>query len=99
RVRGFDRQGDAADQAAAANGCQERVEMRQVLDDLEADRALPRDDQWIVIGMDEDQVLRLGHLPRIDRGGIDRVALQLDLGAEACRTLDLGEGRAFRHYD
>ena len=50
---------DAGDQPAAADRNHQRVELRHGLEHFERDRALPCDDQGIVIGMDHGEVVLL----------------------------------------
>ena len=80
-------------------GIDQEVEIGIVLQDLEADGALAGDDVGIVVGMHEHQVLLGRQLARVDRGGVDAVAVQDHARAEARGALDLGEGRPLRHHD
>ena len=65
RPQRLDRRRDAARQPAAADGQEDGREVGQVLDQLEADRALSRDDPVVVVGRDDGQPPvrgdRLGH--------------------------------------
>ncbi len=67
---------DPGNQSAAANRHDDRVEIRQVGEELERDGALTRDDHWIVIGVYENQPLVAGQ--RVGRlaGGDEAVALE-----------------------
>ena len=49
---------DAGDQAAAADRHHQRVELRAPLEHLERHRALPGDDRFVVVGMDEGEAAR-----------------------------------------
>ena len=55
RPERLDRDGDAARQPAAADRHEDRREVRQVLDHLEPDRALPGDDPVVVERRDDDE--------------------------------------------
>ena len=59
RVDLLHRHGDAADEPAAADGHDHRLEVRVLLEQLEPDRALPRHDRVVVEGVDEGEPLRL----------------------------------------
>ena len=54
RTKGPQRGGDAAGEPAAAERDDDRVHVREVLEDLEADRAVSGDDGRIADGMDEE---------------------------------------------
>ena len=73
------RDGDAGDQAAAADRDDQHVEIGRVLEHFERDRALPGDDVRIVIGMHPDQVAlaRLGLGARLRLA--ERLAVEHDL--------------------
>ena len=94
------RDGDAGDQAAAADRHHQRVErLLGIGQHLERDGALAGDDARIVIGMDEGEAFVLRNSERAGVGFGERGAFQDDAGAEILGVLDLGEGRAFRHHD
>ena len=99
---GLDRLGrgrHARDQAAAADRHHQHVQIRRRRQHLERERALARDDQRIVVGMDEGQVALGRDLAREHRRVLDRIALEHDLGAELRGLLDLHERRQARHHD
>ena len=99
---GFDgarRRGDPGDQAAAADGDDEGVDLRLLRQHLEADRALAGDDRRVVEGMHQ-RVAALGdELHAGDAGVFESVALEHDLGAEAARVLHLYRRGEARHDD
>src|SRR5207247_2111200 len=53
RVQLAQRERDAGDQAAPADWDDDRSDVRELFVELEADRALAGDHQWILEGMDE----------------------------------------------
>ena len=90
---------DAADQPAAADGDDQRVEVGLRAQHLDAYRALAGDDQLVVERVDEGQALLVGELQRVLARLVEGVAVQHDLGAEAARALDLDHRRRQRHHD
>ena len=56
------RDGHAADQAAAADGDDEHVDVRQVLEQLEAARPVAQEDLRVVVRVDEDEAAFLAEL-------------------------------------
>ena len=91
--------GDAGEEAAAADRNDDDVEIASLSDDLEADRPLAADHLAIVIGVDEnraglgDQLLHLAL--RLGEG----LALEHDMRAESPGRRDLHEGARPRHDD
>jgi hypothetical protein len=83
----------------AADGHYDRLQLGKVRQQLQADRALAGNDQRIVIGMHESQPLARRHVAGIDGGSVDAFPMNQNPGAEACGSLDLGEGRALGHHD
>ena len=99
RLDRFRRNGDAADQAAAADRDDQRVELRHRLEHLQPDRALPRNDQRIVVGMDEDHAAGFAVTSRERSRLLQRRAGNDHLGAVMPGVLDLHHRRAHRHHD
>jgi hypothetical protein len=84
------RGGHARDQAAATDRHDDRLDVRLLVDDLQADRAGAGDDARVVVRGDE----RRARLPGEPLGGleglVEDLALQHDLGAIAAGGLQLG---------
>ena len=55
----LDRTGDAANQAAAANGNHDRLDFGMLLQNLQSERSLPGDDCVVIERVDEGKVLLL----------------------------------------
>ena len=89
----LDRERDAADQTAAADGHDDRVDVGQLVEDLEPDRPLSRDDVVIVERMDERVAVLVFEFKRLVVGVVVDALDEADLGAEAFCRLDLGDGR------
>ena len=73
RSRAPERERDAGDQAATPDGDDDELHVREVIQDLETDRALPGDDEWIGVGMDECLAL----LPLDPMGKGERVVVHV----------------------
>ena len=85
----LERDRDAADESAAAHGDDDGVEVRHLLDQLEADGALAGDHARVVEGMDEDETALGLDLPGARIGRVVVVAVEDDLGAVAARRRHL----------
>ncbi|MGX1387765.1 hypothetical protein AB7M66_008896 [Bradyrhizobium japonicum] len=99
RLDRFRGNANAADQAAAADRDHQRIELRHRLQHLEPDSALPRDDERVVVGVDEDHAAGLATAARIRGRLLQRRARHHHLGAVVLGVLDLHHGRADRHDD
>ena len=75
------------------------VQVRLRAQHLEPDRALAGDHQRVVEGVHERQALLGADLQRVLARGVEALAVQHDLGAEAARALDLDGRRQQRHHD
>ena len=93
------RRGDAGDQPAAADADHDDVEVRQVLEQLEADRAVAGDDRRVVERVDEAEALRVADPLHLGEGLADVRAVEDDPGAVAEAGLHLRADRARRHHD
>ena len=99
RVQGLGGGRHARHDPPAADGHHDRLQLGKVRQQLQADRALAGNDQRIVIGMHEGQPLARRHVAGIDGGSVDALPMDQYPGAEACGSLDLGEGCALGHHD
>ena len=93
------RGGDAGNEPAAADGNDDRVESRDVVQDFESRGSLPGDNFLVVIGMDENQPVARRAFQGEGLDGVDAVAPQFDPRAKRLGAADLGEGGAFGHHD
>ena len=89
----------AGEQAAAADRDDQRVEVGDVLQHLQRQRALAGDDAEVVVGVDEHQRMRGGQFPGVGGGFGQGFADQNDIGAPGRGAGDLGRGGEFRHHD
>ena len=90
---------DAGDQPAAADRNHQHVEIGLLLQHLQRDGALPRDDMRIVVGMHPDQaaLARFGLGARLRLA--DGLAVEQHLGAIRLGRRHLHERRRHRHHD
>lgn len=93
------RGGDAGDEPSAADRDDEGLDSRRLLEDLEADRALARDDVRMVVGRHEDRAGALGELGRRGEGLVEDVPAQHHLRAVVAGRRELGQGDADGHED
>ena len=93
--------GDAGDQAAAADRHENRRQIVWSLaEDFRRNGALTGDHERIVKGMHEESFPVVGHQLVAARLGVgERIAGQLDLGAELADRVDLDLRRGLRHHD
>ena len=100
RAQPLDVRGDAADQAAAADRDEDRVDrLAQLAQDLHRDRALAGDHVDVVVGVDEDQLPAAHDAHRLGIGVVVRVALEHDRGPERGDRVDLDLRRRHGHHD
>ena len=91
--------GKTGDQPAAADGHEDHVHVRQLLQNFKADGALPRHDAVVVEGMDERQPLLIPQAHRLSVGVVVHAGHQHHVGAVAAGGLDLGDRRALGDAD
>ena len=92
--------GDPADQPAAADGDEDRVDrLAQLPQDLHADRPLARDHVRVVVGVDERQLASAADAHRLGVGVVVRVALEDDRRPESGDGVDLDLRCRHRHHD
>ena len=99
RVRLLDGDRDARRHSAAADGDDDRLEVRVLLEELEADRPLAGDDEVVVEGVDEHLVLGGLDLLRAVERFVEVRAVEDDAGAVAPGAGDLHQRRGLRHHD
>src|SRR3989344_3115862 len=91
----------ARNETAAADGDDQIINrFSELLQDLRADGALPRDDQRIIERMHESHSFRLGHFPRRLVRFVERIARELDgdvFAAERMHAVYLLPRRITRH--
>ncbi len=91
--------GDAADEAAAADGDDDGFDVGDLLEQFEADGALAADDLGVVEGMDEGAALFDAAAHGFFAGLVVAGAVEDDFGAIAARGGDLDLRRGQRHDD
>ncbi len=91
--------GDAADEAAAADGDDDGFEVVDLLEEFEADGSLPGHDEWVVEWMDEGHAFGFATAGGFLAGLVVVGAVQDDLRAEAAGGLHFDERRGERHHD
>ena len=99
RAEALDREGDTGDQSAATDRHDHRVHILELVEDLETDRALARDDRFVVVRMDEGHARLLLELDGLVMGIIVGALHEADLCAETLRALNLHDRRTIRHTD
>jgi hypothetical protein len=93
------RGGDARDEAAAADRHDDEIELRHLGQHLESHGALAGDDERVLVGMHEHQVVARGEAARVLARFEQILAFQYHGGAVHLGILDLGVRRAPRHHD
>ena len=96
RLRG---DGDAGNQAAAADRNDDRVERAAIAQDLQCYGSLAGDDPFVVVGMDEGEAVAHRRVARQGIGFVQAVAPDHHVGAQQFRVADLHHGRRGRHHD
>ena len=87
-------------EASAAHRHEDRFQRTgMLLQDLHADRALPRDDVWVVVRVHEGQAVAAAEVERMPIGFVEGIALQHDRGAAGLHGRDLDAGRRAGHDD
>src|SRR5699024_5983732 len=95
----LDGEGDARDQPAAPDGDDHRIQVGQLVQDLQADGPLPGNDQLVVVRVDEGHA-RLGlEADRVVVGVVVGAGHQADLRAQVLGVFHLHDGGAVRHAD
>ena len=98
RPKGADRAGHAGEQSSSAHRNDDDVDVRKILDDLEARGARAGEHDRIVEGVHEDEPARVAHLRELDEEGVS-VVVEHDLGGVSANRVDLRTRRVGRHDD
>ena len=91
--------GHAGDEAAAADGHDDRIHIPHLLEDLQADGSLAGDDLVVVKGVDEGSASLLLGFHRSGVGVVIGAGHQHHLGAQALGGLHLADGGRIGHVD
>ena len=91
--------GHAGNQTAAANGDDQCVEVRHLLQHLQRDRALARHNVFVIVGMDKGQAALVRECKCVGAGLFQRVPVQNDFSAKATGALHFDAWREARHHD
>ena len=95
----FARDRDARREPTAADRDDDGPDVRQLLDQLEADRPLARDHPLVLEGVHERRSARLRVCARVLLRVVEHLAAELDPGAVVLRRLDLRDRCVLRHED
>ena len=96
RAQRFDGGGNAGDETAAADRYNDDVDIGQILDDLETNRALTGHDKRILVRMHECEAALFAQLLHLLER-LEHVAVQDDFSAVASAGIDFGLRRVRRH--
>ncbi len=99
RSKRLHRERDSGKQSAAADRDNDGVEIRHLLDDLDAHRALARDDGGIIVAVDVGQAALLGDFVRVRFGFAEILAVHDHGRAELLAIAHFDQGRELRHHD
>ena len=90
---------DSRGEPAAADRDDHRLDLRQLLGELEPDRALTGDHLFVEVGVDERRARPLDVLARGRQRFLEPLAAHLDAGAVAPGRVDLGHRRVLGNED
>jgi len=99
RLEALDGKGHAGDQAAAAHRHNDRIHIRQLIQNFQTNGSLPRDDLLIVIGVDKGHAGLFLQLHSLVVGIIVGAGHQTHLCAQILGILHLHDGGTIRHTD
>ena len=97
RPQALDGKGHAGDQAAAAHRHNDRIHIRQLIQNFQTNGSLPRDDLLIVIGVDKGHAGLFLQLHSLVVGIIVGARHQTHLCAQILGVLHLHDGGTVRH--
>ena len=98
-VQRLDGARNAGNQPAAADGADDRIHIRQLIENFQTDCALTGDNFLIVEGVDEGHAGFLLQLAGVVVGVVIRALNEADLRAEGFGGFDLADRRAVGHTD
>ncbi len=99
RVQSLDGVSDTGDEPAAANGHDDRVDVRDLFEDLEADGALARNDVFVVERVDEGVAFGVAQFEGFIVSVVVDPGNEADVGAVFLGGFDLGDGSVVRQAD
>ena len=99
RAQGLDGKGNAGDQSAAAHRHHHSIHIRQLVQNFQADRALPGNDLLVIVGVDKGHVVLLLQLHGLIVGFVVGAGHKADLCAQIFGVFHLHQGCAVRHTD
>ena len=98
-AQALDGKGHAGDQAAAAHGHNDGIQIRQLVKDLQTNGALTCNDLFVIVGVDEGHAGLGLQLHGLVVGIIIGAGHQTDLRAQALGIFHLHNGGTVRHTD
>ena len=99
RPQALDGKSHAGDQPAAAHRHDDRIHVGQLVQNLQSDGSLPRNDQLVIVGVDEGHAGFLLQFHRPVVGVVVGALDQLHLGSQPLGAFHLHDGGAVRHAD
>ena len=99
RFEALDGKSHTRDQAAAAHRDNDSVHIRQLVEDLQANGALARNDQLIVIGVDKGHARLRLQLHSLVVGVVIGAGHEADLSAQILGVFHFHDGGTIRHTD
>ena len=99
RIRKLQACRDAADQSASANGTENRLDVRQIFENLQGYGALASDDLFVVVGRNDLIVVSLREFFGFGFAFVTGRPNENDLGPIRARGRDLNLRSIFRHND
>ena len=98
-AQALDGERHTGDQATAANGHDDRIHIGQLVENFQADGALARDDQLVIVRVDEGHTGLLLEFDRAVMGVVVGALDKLDLSAQALGAFHFHNGGAVGHAD
>ena len=91
--------GQAGNEAAAANRCDDSIDFGKLFDDFQGNRPLAGNDFRVVEGMDEGIAVFRRQFNGFGCGFIEEIPVEDDIGTVAAGRRNLAQGSVFRHAD
>ena len=95
----FHRDGDATDQASAADGADDGFDVGMLSQNFQADRSLPGDDRVVIEGVNKCQIVALAAARGFFAGFVVVRAVEHNFAAEILGGRNFGERRGQRHHN